>query len=68
MIENRDFELTEAELLQLNAWSTQVAKEMCATETESWAISVTFSFSNTGTMVEASSGCLPCNRVTIREE
>jgi hypothetical protein len=68
MIENRDFELTEAELLQLNTLSTQVAKEMYATETESWVISVTFSFSNMGTMVEASSGFMPCNRVTIRIE
>lgn len=67
MLENRDFELTKSELQQLNAWSTQVAQEMCASETESWVISVTFSFSNMGSMVEASSGCLPCNRITIRQ-
>jgi hypothetical protein len=67
MLENRDFELTGSELWQLNAWSTQMAQKMCASETESWVISVTFSFSNMGNTIEAASGCLPCNRITIRE-
>jgi len=67
MLANRDFELTELELQKLNAWSTEVAQEMCACETESWAVSITFSFSNMGNMISASCGCLPCNRIIIRE-
>ncbi len=67
MLENRDFELTEPELQRLNAWSTKVAQEMCASGTESWVISVTFSFSNMGNTVEAACGYLPGNMITIRE-
>lgn len=66
MLENRNFELTASELQQLNDWSTQVAQDMCASETESWVISVTFSFSNMGMVIEADCGSR-CS-ITLRDD
>jgi len=67
MIENSDFELTQPELERLNTWATEVARGMCQSETESWVISVIFSFSNWGNRVEATCGLQDSTPITIRD-
>jgi hypothetical protein len=66
-MDNADFNLTEDELLRLNAWTESIARAMGTAEIESWTINVQFTFSNMGTGIVANCGSSN-DSLTIREE
>ncbi|MDD2366982.1 MAG: hypothetical protein PHN84_12540 [Desulfuromonadaceae bacterium] len=66
-MDNSDFNLTDEELLQLNDWTTSIAKAMGESDCESWDINVKFTFTNMGTVVVATCGSNFENSLVIRE-